>query len=160
MNKLFAIIVFSGLAFYSCRKAKGPIDVPSIKQDSSLSAQLAMSALVNGANWKTDSAYSYKITRTDNDTAVWDLMVTATQRKTSAPSTITFSINNFRGVGEYKINPPFVTATYYNGNTRHFASSGTISVQADTASLLSGVFNFVADTVSIVDGKFKVASLR
>ncbi len=160
MYRLLVIFFMSGILLYACRKAKGPSDVPSIKPDSSLAAQLSMSALVNGATWKTDSAYSYKIERMDNDTAVWELMITATQRRGGLASTITFNINDFKGVGAYKVSPPSVTATYYNGNIRHFSSSGTITIQSDTSNLLSGVFNFVADTVSIVDGKFKVAALR
>lgn len=160
MKRIFAILFISGVTLFSCRKVKGPANVPSLQQDTSLSGQLSMSALVNGATWKTDSAYSYKISRMDNDTTVWDLMITATQRRGGQPSTITFNISNFKGVGEYKVNPPNVTAIYYNGNIRHFSMAGAINIQSDTSSLLSGVFNFVADTVSIVDGKFKVASLR
>ncbi|GAA4461134.1 hypothetical protein GCM10023093_05260 [Nemorincola caseinilytica] len=150
--------IIAGLAAMgACRKKKGPADVDTAKPDSSLLSQLNMSALVNTVEWKTDSAYSYKVVNSGGDTSIFNLMVIATQEKDNQRSTINISITDFKGKGTYKIDPPINTATYYSGNIRHYASTGNFVVVTDTGSLYKGTFNFVADTVSVIDGKFSIA---
>ncbi len=151
------IIIFIIAATGACRKKRGPANVDSIKQDNSIDSLLVMSALVNGIQWKTDSAYSYKVKNSANDTTTFSLLLSATQLKDGVASTITFNITDFKGPGNYNINPPVNTAAYYLGNIRHYGSAGTFSVLADTGGVLSGSFSFVADTVSIVNGSFTVA---
>ncbi len=149
------LVVVIGFAF-SCKKASGPADVKSAEQNN-IDSLLVMKALVNGAEWYTDSAYSYKVKKSDNDTDAFNLKIVATQIVDSNVTTIAFDIANFRGIGEYPVNPPWNTAIFYKGNERHFASSGIFIVSSDTSSVLSGQFNFVADTINVANGTFSVA---
>lgn len=158
MKKLvFAIAVAGVVVAGACKKKPGPADVPTAKPDTSLAAQITMSAIINARPWKTDSSYSYKVQNSANDTLSYNLMIVATRVENNEVSTINLTINDFKGKGSYTINPPINTATYYNGNIRHYALSGNITITADTSRLLSGTFTFVADTVTVLDGQFKVA---
>ena len=154
-NSCLCLLLFA--VIFSCRKASGPADVRSAQQDNSIDSLLLMTASVNGVEWLTDSAYSYKVKKSNNDSASFNLKISATQIKNSQVSTITFDIADFSGVNEYPVNPPWNTATYYIGNVRHFATSGTIVVSSDTGNILSGTFNFVADTITVTNGTFNVA---
>lgn len=154
---VFAIAVVSVVMAGACKKKPGPIDVPSAKPDTSIAAQITMSALINARQWKTDSSYSYRVRNSANDTLSYNLMIVATRIANNEISTINLCINDFKGKGSYPINPPVNTATYYNGNMRHYALSGNITITADTGRLFSGTFSFGADTVNVLDGRFKVA---
>lgn len=158
MKRSFFIAGFIALVCaYGCKKAKGPANVPSAQTDNSVDTLLNMSAIINGEEWKTDSAYSYKILSSGNDSGVLNLMVISTQIKDNLATTIKFNITGYTGLKAYPINPPLTAATYYAGNERHAASSGSFNVQSDTANVLSGTFFFVADTIVVTNGTFKVA---
>jgi hypothetical protein len=155
---ILCIPVFLFCAFIACRKAKGPPNAKSVQPNNNLDSTVMMSAAINGANWKTDSAYGYRIRYSGNDSNYSNLMITATKHDSVSPTTIKFSITRFNGPNTYVINPPINTATYYDANNvRHYATSGSIVVATDTAYALRGTFSFVADTVSITNGIFDVA---
>lgn len=157
MKRFFIICIpVCLLVFPACRKAKGPANVGSVKPKK-LDSTVHMYATVNGAEWKTDSAYGYNVRNSGNDTGISNLLITAT-KYTSGISTIKFNITRYTGLGTYTINPPVNTATYYDANNmRHFATAGTIVFATDTAYALRGTFSFTADTVSVINGEFDVA---
>lgn len=141
----------------ACKKAKGPANVKSAEQNNGLDSLLNMKATINGSVWQTDSAYSYKVKSSGNDTNVESLLIIATQMKDNVATTIKFYISSFTGKSDYVINPPQNSVTYSVGNERHVATSGTLKVSNDTGSLLTGTFYFVADTIVATNGTFKVA---
>lgn len=149
-----ALLLLS-LAFVACNKAKGPADGKSIQLNNNLDSLVSMTALINGNNWQTDSAFAYRVHNSGNDSASSTIFVTATQ-KANGLSTITFNVSKFTGPGTYDINPPWNTAAYYVGNARHFATSGSLVVTDTSHFSLIANFNFVADSIE-VQGKFNVA---
>lgn len=159
MNRLsfLFVLLFALAGIAGCRKTKGPASVNSVQPDNSIDSLLNMTALVNGVKWQTDSAYSYKVKNSGNDSGIINLMVVATQTKNSIPSTITFNISDFKGVGEYVLNPPLNTATYYSANRRFYATAGMFNVKKDSGGILIGVFNFSADTITVSNGTYIVA---
>ncbi len=156
MKKLCWILGVIAVAAWSCKKAKGPKDVPPAQQVNTHDSALAMSVIINGANWKADSLFTYRVANSTNDSDALSVMIVATQ-KTGVTRTISFNISNFTGVREYVVNPPDNTFYYYVGNERHVASSGSFNVQSDTGGRYSGTFFFVADSMVATSGKFKVA---
>ncbi len=155
---ILCIPVFLFCAFFACKKAKGPANTKSVQPRNNLDSTVEMSATINGANWKTDSAYGYSVRYSGNDSNYTNLMITATKHDSVGPTTIKFSITRFEGPKTYPINPPVNTATYYDANNmRHYATSGSIVVVSDTAYALRGTFSFTADTVSVANGLFDVA---
>jgi hypothetical protein len=159
MKKLFFIAALFTIAFTDCKKAKGPASVPSVQLNNGLDSLRYLSCLVNGRDWKTDSAFSYKVKQSGNDSGIINLMIEATlpshDTATSA-STILININNYTGPTIYYVNPPINSITYYQGTMRHLATSGTFRVISDTGQILIGTFSFAADTVKVTNGNFQV----
>jgi hypothetical protein len=158
MKRYFiAVPILLFLAFLACKKAPGPANGKSVHQNNNLDSNVAMSALINGENWHTDSVYGYRVASSGADSSV-SLMITATQKNPNGPaSTIVFNISHYQGVTTYPINPPNISATYYRGNERHFATSGQIIFTSDTAYALVGIFYFIADSFMVEQGAINVA---
>src|SRR5205823_2075123 len=116
---------------------------------------VSVSASISGEQWQADSAFAYRVTSSGNDSTVYNLLINATQYGNPA-KTISFTIGSFSGTGTYSINPPNVTATYYSGSVRHFATSGQVVVTNTTYPSLIGTFSFTADTITITSGSFNV----
>ena len=156
---LIAVPILLLLCVFACKKATGPANGKSVQPKNNVDSTVSVSAIINGSGWQTDSAYGYNVKHSGNDSGVSDLMITATStdKKTNVVSTITFNISNYSGPREYKITPPYNTATYYIGNMRHFALLGSFVVATDTAYALRGSFSFVADTFTVSQGVFDVA---
>jgi hypothetical protein len=154
---LFLFLLSISVMGMACKKAKGPKNVDSIKQDNSIDSLLLMTATVNGLPWQTDSAYSYRVKNSGNDSGSYNLLISATRIVNDSSTTISFNITGFTGVNDYVINPPVNTATYYIGTQRHFATSGVFSVKLDTGNVYSGTFYFTADTITVTNGTFNVA---
>jgi hypothetical protein len=156
---LIAIPILLLCCVFACKKAKGPANGKSVQPNNNLDSTVSVSAQINGVNWQTDSAYGYNVKHSGNDSGKADLMITATStdKKTGLASTITFNISNYSGPAEYTISPPYNTATYYTGSTRHFALKGSFVVATDTAYSLRGSFTFTADTFTVSQGVFDVA---
>jgi hypothetical protein len=158
MKRIFFVIpVILFISFAACKKNRGPADGNSVQPNNHLDSMVSMSATINGQAWQTDSAFGSYVQQSGNDSGVVNLMITATREKNGSASTILFNITNFSGPTTYTINPPVNTATYYQGNTRYYATSGQIVVTNDTGVAIIGTFNFVADTVTITNGVFNVA---
>lgn len=160
MKKLFFIIpVLVFASFISCKKAKGPASVPSIQPNNGINSLLNMSAIINKQMWETDSAYSYKVKQSGNDSGIVNLMVIATRKKDSIhnTSTIVININDYTGPTTYAVDPPTYAITYYDGKIRHYATTGRFTVLSDTGQMLKGIFNFVADSIKVDAGSFTVA---
>jgi hypothetical protein len=158
MNRLlFVLCCLLGLTFANCRKTKGPASVPSVQPNNGVDSLINMSALVNTRQWQTDSAYSYKVKNSANDSTVINLLIVATQWGPSDTSTITININNYTGPATYNVNPPINAIYYYARNVRHIATSGSFKVESDTGQLLRGTFSFVADSIKVTNGSYKVA---
>lgn len=158
MRRLTILLLLFFAAFVACKKHKGPPDPASVQPDNSVDSLLDMTAKINGVYWQTDTAYSYKVLSSTGDSGVISLLIIANRLvDDSIGTSINLNISNYTGIGDYAVNAPDVTATYYYDNRRFFASSGVISVRADTGNVLSGAFHFVADTVSITEGTFVVA---
>jgi len=118
---------------------------------------VSMNALINGRTWQTDSAFGSYVRHSGNDSGVTNLMITATRKKNDSISTIVFNITSYTGRNTYTINPPINTATYYFGNSRHYATSGQIIITNDTGVALIGSFHFVADSINVANGAFNVS---
>jgi hypothetical protein len=146
---LFMYVVFS-----ACSKVSGPANGKSIQPNNHLDSTVADSASINGAKWKTDSAYGYSVKYSGNDSAKSDLMIIANQVNTS--SSMTMYITNYSGVGTYPINPPLVSITYITGNKRYFGTTGNITIASNAYPSLIGSFTFTADTLEVT-GAFNVA---
>jgi hypothetical protein len=153
---LFGLLIAVAIG-HGCRKAKGPANIKSAQPDNSIDSLLNMTADINGVRWETDSAYSYRVKNSGNDSNVINLMVIASRKKDSVTSTFKFNITNFTGIGNYPILPPMHTATYYYGSIRYFATSGMFTVIKDTGGVLSGTFHFIADTIDVSNGTFVLA---
>ena len=141
----------------ACKKAKGPANGKSIQQDNNRDSLVNMNASINGNSWHTDSAFGYKVLSSGNDSSVTNLMITAVNKNNGNPSTITFVINNYTGLTKYAINPPQVTATYYEGTIRHYATYGDVNFTSNANYSLIGDFYFQADSF-YVNGTFNVAT--
>ena len=76
--------------------------------------------------------------------------------KNGQASTIQFAIPRFAGPNTYTINPPIITASYYEGTTRHYAITGTITVTDTSYYSLIGNFDFSTGTYNVT-GQFNVA---
>jgi hypothetical protein len=152
----FICILF--LMVLGCSKAKGPANAKSAQQNNNRDSTVTMYATINGEQWKTDSAFGYNVQFSGNDTGIIDLLITATLHEPTLNSTIRFTISNFSGPNIYPVNPPYVTASYYRGSTRYFATSGQIIITtAVNPYALTGNFDFVADSITVTDGYFDVA---
>lgn len=158
MKRTGIVIGLVLMAAFSCKKAKGPADVPSAQQNNSLDSATLMSATVNGVSWKTDSAFSYRVKASTNDSDVMNLQVIATGDAGGSSSTIVINITDYKGVKSYPIDPPQNNATYYWNNRRFYATSGTFNVLKDSGNIISGTFNFIADTVVVTKGTFALAA--
>lgn len=158
MKKLFLFgLLFSFVLAVGCRKTKGPLNTKSAQPDTSIDSLLNMTAEINGVRWETDSAYSYRVKSSGNDSNLINLMVIANKTSNGITSTMKFNISNFTGIGNYPILPPANTITYYYGSIRHFATSGVFTVIKDSGGVMSGTFNYVADTLSVTNGTFTLA---
>ncbi len=158
MKRYFVIIaILVCAAVGACKKAKGPANGNSIQQDNNRDSLVNMSAAINGNSWHTDSAFGYKVLSSDNDSSVSNLMITAVNKNNGHPSTITFVVNNYKGLAKYAINPPQVTATYYEGTVRHYATYGDVNFISNANYSLIGDFYFQADSF-YVNGTFNVAT--
>jgi hypothetical protein len=144
-------------SFFACKKVKGPANGKSVQPNNHLDSTVAINASINGAPWQTDSAYGYNVKYSGNDSGVSNLMITATNYTTNPRSTITFNITKYAGLQVYTVSPPINAATYFIGNSRHFATKGTITFTSDTAYSLKGTFSFTADTFTVTGGVFNVA---
>ncbi len=153
---LIAIPVLMFISFGACKKSNGPADTTAVAPDNNRDSLVSMTASINGVDWKTDSAYGYTVALSGNDSGKRNLMISAT-RKNGTTSTIVFNITNYTGPGDYPVDPPVYTATYYVGTTRHYATSGMISVISDEYYSLIGKFYFTADSFNVVNGDFNVA---
>jgi hypothetical protein len=158
MNKAITIILLSFcVAAVSCSKTSGPANGKSVQLNNRLDSNVSVSALINGQEWQTDSAYSYRIVPATNDSGAINVMITATKSEAfGGPSTFVLNISHYTGPNTYTINPPVNTATYYAGTQRHFATSGEIVVTSDSAYSLIGTFTFTADSTHIEYGAFNV----
>lgn len=152
----FLVVVI--IALFGCSKAKGPANAKSAQPDNNRDSTVTMYATINGQEWKTDSAFGYNVKYSGNDSGIVDLLITATKHETAFNSTIKFTISDYSGPGLYPVNPPYITATYYRGSTRFYATSGQINITtAINPYALVGTFDFVADTISVTNGYFDVA---
>lgn len=143
------------LACLSCKKGRKTTNTNSIQQNNSLDTNVFLSATVNGALWQTDSVFGYYIKNAGNDSTQRNLYITATYK--SSLTSIVLSINNYRGIGSYEINPPYVTATYYDNNKRYYGLTGSIDITTDGNYEMTGKFNFFSGSTTISDGLFNVA---
>ena len=143
------------MATVSCKKVSGPADGNSVQPNNHLDSLVGISASINNSQWKTDSAFGYYVNYSGNDSSKFNLEIIANQ--TNNASSMTIYITNFTGVSEYPINPPLTTITYYIGNTRFYATSGSIIITGNTYPSLTGTFNFTADTLKVSNGAFNVA---
>jgi hypothetical protein len=157
MKKVFAaIIILSCIVLVACKKKSNTGIGYSVKPPKGLDSLVSMSAKVNGQGWSTDSAFAYKSFSTIDSNKV-SLMVTATQLQNGQASTITFTISNYHGVNTYPVDPPNVSATYYLGNSRHYASAGQVIVTSDNAYGILGTLNFTADSTNVSECTFNAA---
>lgn len=146
---LFTLLLLSiGLTFCKKKsnKAQGGSNGPTL--DSTF-----MHATVNGTPWRADTVVGYSVTGSANNYET-GISITATQKSTI--SQVVLYITNYGGVGTYNIDPPSVTATYYVGNKRYYASTGQIIITNTPQYFVQGTYNFVADSINITNGNFTV----
>lgn len=146
MKYLSVLLLVAVVAFGGCKKAKDEV-----------SANLQMSAIINGAAWT-----SYSSTVAINKNPGLSVVVTAN----GANSRIVLHINHYHGVGTYPISATESSATYYNfssaaGNLNQDASSGSIVVTTSAqsgkaATAIKGTFWFLSSGVAVNSGTFDV----
>ncbi len=156
MRHFFVVVLGLVCLLQACKKKSGPANGNSVQQDNSLDSLVGMTAKVNGGGFSTDSVYGYLV-RSHVDSGKVDFLVTGSLRKNDTPSTITFTITNYVGPKTYSVSPPTVSATYYLGNERHFATAGRIVVSSHSEYGVIGSFYFTADSTNISEGAFNVA---
>lgn len=157
MKKIWVVSVVLGLlVLNACSKKHGYPVTHSVQQNNSADSLITMDAKINGEAWHTDSAYAYRV-KYANDTTMEDIYVTATRRVNDTLSTLSFTIVNYTGVQNYLVAPPQVSATYYIGSQRHYATLGQINIETDGPYSLIGTFNFTVDSTVVSDGSFNVA---
>ncbi len=157
MKKVLTIIIaLCCVVQFACKKRSGPANGNSVQPDNGLDSLVSMSASISGRSFSTDSVYGYLVKHI-GDTARINLLITGSQHRNDTASTISFTITDYAGIGTYPINPPYISATYYVGNIRHYATSGQIVVTSDTQYGVIGTFSFVADSTNVTDGKFNAA---
>lgn len=156
MKRIFIVIVAITALLGACSKKKGPAPVHSVQQNNNLDTGITMDAKISGIDWHTDSVFAYRV-QYSGDSGKMDLYITATNISSDTPSTIAFTITNYTGVNNYAVSPPFVSATYYRGNERHYGTVGSINITTDGPYAIIGSFNFTADTIIISQGSFNVA---
>lgn len=156
MKNIFAIIILSlPLVFFACKKQADPLDLPSIQPNNSLDTLIGMSAMVNGKSWQTNSVIAYNVSYAYDSNKV-NLLVNATSKTNDTSTTISFTLSNFTGANTYTISPAAISATYYSGTQRHYATSGQIIVTSVANYAIIGTFNFVADSITVTQGVFNV----
>ena len=153
-----AICVLSAFLFcFSCSKTNGPANANSVQPNNKLDTLVAMNASINNHKFATDSAFGYNIKPLVTDSSfVMNLLITGSQTKADSISSISLSISNFTGPNTYNINPPYVTASWYLNNQRHYAGFGQIVILSDSNYALIGTFSFIADSVLVNNGSFNV----
>lgn len=156
MRLLLFVMLSVGMLATSCSKKKSTVAMRSVQQNNNLDSAVGMTAKIGTLNWSTDSVYAYRIQYGGNS-SMTDLYISGSMRINDTPSTISFTIVDYKGPDNYIISPPQVSATYYVGNDRHFATLGAINITADSPYAVVGRFNFTADTVIVSEGTFNVA---
>lgn len=144
------------VAYGACKKAKGPANGKSVQPNNNLDSLVFMTAAINGNSWTADSVFGYRVKSSGNDSGISNLMITALRKDNGHPTTINFVVSNYKGVAKYIVNPPVVTATYYEGTVRHYATYGDVNIISNSDYSLIGNFYFIADSIS-VSGDFNVA---
>jgi hypothetical protein len=157
MKKIFPVVLVSVILGCVCCKKSGTTEKPPIDNTNNLAEKIMMHATINGKEWKTDSAFAYRIKNSGNDSGRIDVMISAAKKMDNPVTTITFNVSYFTGQGVYPIDPPNVSATYYVGSKRYLATSGEIVFKNDTGETLRGTFTFKADTIDVTNGTFTVA---
>ena len=157
MKRLLIILGFSGVLFSACSKNSGPADQPSIQPNNKLDTLVSMTATIGACNFSTTDAYGYNLkTIQSGSSGVYNLMINGSQKRNDSLLSISMTVNGYNGPDTYKINPPFVTATWYVNNQRHYATWGNIVIANDTAYALTGSFLFLADSIYVSNGVFNV----
>jgi hypothetical protein len=155
MKRLLLIVVVL-LAFAACKKATDSNLGVSIQPNNSLDSTVFLNANINGVQWNADSVFANTVRASGNDSGVINLLITAEKKDADSPKTVVLTITNFLGRGKYDIVPPANTATYYLGNNRHYATSGSITITSWANSSLTGNYEFVADSITVTSGSFNV----
>jgi len=140
---------------FACKKQPDPLDLPSVQPDNRLDTLVTFSATVNGKTWQTDSVEANNVAYSI-DTTKANLLVTAKRIANDTTTIITFSIAQFSDTGIYVINPPAISATYYIGTQRHYATSGQIEITSYANYAIIGTIIFVADSIVVTNGTFNV----
>ncbi len=157
MKKLLILSsVMLAVGYGACKKPSGPANGNSVQPNNNLDSLVFMTAAINGTDWKADSVFGYRVKNSGNDSGKVNLMITAISKGNGDPSTIVFNIYNYTGPQKYIINPPYVTATYYKGTTRFYATYGDVNITSNANYSLIGDFYFSADIYN-VNGSFNVA---
>jgi hypothetical protein len=155
--KRIAVVILIFAALAACSKKKTSNAGYSVQPGSGKDTLVGLSAKVNGTDWIADSVHGYRV-KYATDSGKADLLVTAFRRENGVASTITFTLTNYTGTGTYIVAPPFISAAYYLGNVRKFATSGQINVDSDNEYGIVGTFNFTSDTAfAVTEGIFNVA---
>lgn len=158
MKKIFSVVLMGALMLGCvCCKKKSNSGPAPVDQNNGLDEKIMMHATINGKQWQSDSAFSYRVKNSGNDSGSASIMISATKKDDKPLTTITFNVMNFKGQNVYPIDPPYVSATYYIGSTRFQATSGEIVFKNDTGKTLRGTFTFSTDSIKVTNGTFTVA---
>jgi hypothetical protein len=157
MKKGFiAVMILLCMVPVACKKKAKSNFGYSVKPVKGLDTLISAGAKINGQAWQTDSVIAY-ISKSPGDSTKINLMVTATLKQNSSASTISFNVNNYTGINTYTVDPPYVSATYYLGNYRHYSGTGQVVISSDDSFGITGTFNFIADSTTVSEGKFNAA---
>ncbi len=159
MKRFLAIAILCAGLFFSCSKNSGPADQSSVQPNNKLDTLVSMSAKIGACSFLTTDAYGYNVQTTQSGTAtIHNILITGSERKNDSVLAFNLTINGYYGPDTYYINPPFVTATWYVNNQRHYATWGNIVIKSDSSYAMIGSFMFLADSILVSDGVFNVLS--
>lgn len=150
---LIFILLIGACGYTACKKSDtaAPVVVPPVD-----TIVIYMSASINGSTWNSSSSYGTTIVASGGGSSQSNLTIIGKTKVNSVGSEISLLLSNYTGVGTYTIAPPFITATYYTGNQRHYATSGQVTITKDSSTYLMGTFDFTSDTTHVANGQFTV----
>ncbi|MEI8280184.1 MAG: hypothetical protein WCG87_10500 [Bacteroidota bacterium] len=150
---LVYILLIAACGYTACKKSDttAPVVVPPVD-----TIVIYMSANINSTAWNSSSAYGNTITVSANGNSQSNMTIVGKTKVNGIGSEFSILLTNYTGVGTYTIAPPQITATFYNGNQRHYATTGQVNITKDSATYMMGNFSFIADTTHVTNGAFTV----
>ncbi|MEI8280182.1 MAG: hypothetical protein WCG87_10490 [Bacteroidota bacterium] len=137
------VLISIGIGFSACSK-----------NDSVYNSPVGIAAKINGLQWNSSTT-----TVTQNNVSGQTYLTITGQITGNRQDNISLTLQNYTGMGTYKISPIWSSASYNYGTAEHTAATGTIVVTNSTATFVQGTFTFQAEdsTYVITSGTFNTS---